>query len=213
MPPVPLDQITFDFFARYILTGFIIFIVRNAYVVAERPKIAEVALDIALFGLINQLVWQLAVWLSTVLHQTAISTSTTPAAVAGWTLGPRLAFFLEVLALPTLLGIVLGLALRGVWGQSFLRRLALPAIDPMPRAYDHVFSTRGTGFVIVTYKDGAQVFGYYGANSRAGRDPNRSELYLESLYLPQAGGSWTEMQPPRAILLNLADVRSIEFIA
>jgi hypothetical protein len=75
-----------------------------------------------------------------------------------------------------------------------------------------VFSTRSAGFVIVTYKDKTQVFGYYGPNSRAGRDPSRSELYLERLYLPQTQGPWQEMQPPRAILLNLSEVRSIEFI-
>jgi len=105
-----------------------------------------------------------------------------------------------------------GRALRSGWAQSVLRRMAMPVVDPLPRAYDHVFSTRPVGYVIVTYKDGTQVFGYYGEKSRAGRDANRSELYLERLYEQEGVEPWREMQPPRAVLLNLTDVRSIEFI-
>lgn len=212
MPPIPLDQISFEFFARYVLTGFIIFVIRNAYAVGERPKIGEIALDVALFSLINQLVWQLSTWFGGLALGAALKVSTTPDAVLGLVPGDRFAFFCEVVGLPILLGVALGQALRADWARSVLRRLAMPAVDPLPRAYDHVFSQRGTGYVIVTYKDKTQVYGWYGAESRAGRDPNRSELYLERVYVPHADGPWTEMQPPRAILLNLAEVRSIEFI-
>ena len=183
MPNVPLDPLTFDFFARFVLTGFLIYLIRSAYAVGERPRISEIALDIALFSLLNQLVWQLLTWVTPAAIDMLRGLSTSPVLFTGLGLPERLAFFREVLGLPVLLGILAGRALRSGWQRSLLRRLAMPVVDPLPRAYDHVFANRGVGFVIVTYRDGTQVYGYYGPNSRAGRDPARSELYLERIYL------------------------------
>lgn len=212
MPDIPLDLPTFEFFARYVLAGFIIFLIRQAYVAAERPKVADIALDIALLGLLNQLVFQFSAWVCVAIGNVAVRVSTAPEALPSLIPGPMASFFIETIAVPILIGIASGRALAKGWTHGVLRVLSIPIVDPLPRAYDHVFSTRGVGFVIVTYKDGTQVFGYYGEKSRAGRDPNRSELYLERLYLPQDVGPWEEMKPPRSVLLNLAEVRSIEFI-
>lgn len=212
MPDIPLDQATFDFFARYILSGFLIFLIRNAYVVGERPKIADVALDIVLFGLINQLVWQLLSSVLDLLGAAALAVSTTPEAILAFAPGPRLLFFAEVLALPILIGVLSGRALRKGWTEGLYRLLSIPLTDPIPRAFDHVFLTRGAGFVIVTFKDGTQLPGYYGKSSRVGRDPQRSEIYLQRLYRIGADGTWEELVPPRSILVNISDVRSIEFL-
>lgn len=188
MPDIPLEPASFEFFARYVLTGFIIFVVRIGFVRAERPKIADVVLDIAMFSLLNQLVWQLVVWMGEGLHQLAHASGAAPSTIHAFFPGERVAFFLECLVLPSLIGVLSGLALARGWSRGLLRALSIPVVDPLPRAYDHVFARRGTGFVIVTYKDGTQIFGYYGEDSRAGRDPARSEIYLERLYQPQPDG-------------------------
>lgn len=125
---------------------------------------------------------------------------------------PTGAFFLEVLVLPVLIGAISGHALRTRWARGVLRVVSLPVVDPIPRAYDHVFTTRGPGFVILTFRDGCTIHGYYGPASRPGRDPGRSEVYLERLYQVRDDGQWLETDPPRAALISLEGLRAIEFI-
>jgi hypothetical protein len=213
MPVLTYSPLTFEFFARYVIAGFIIFLIRNAFVVGERPKLGDISLDVVLFGLVNQLVWQFIVWVSGGFASMAKALSTSPQAFTGLKLDDNLIFYLEVLFLPIAIGLVSGKLLRNGWQSVALRTLSMPIVDPIPRAYDHVFSMRSEGFVIVTYKDGTQIFGYYGSDSRAGRDPNRSELYLERMYEPgKDDGQWKEVKPPRSVLLSLSELRSIEFI-
>jgi hypothetical protein len=72
----------------------------------------------------------------------------------------RLPFFLEVLVLPVLLGLALGLNLRRGWNEALLRRLSMPIVQPTRRAYDHLFGEiRRESFLIVTYEDGTTVYG------------------------------------------------------
>ncbi len=202
-----LTPANFEFFARYLLAGFILMSVRSWFVAAQRPKPTEVLFDAIILSLINQLVFLLlspaGVWL--------------PAPVASllqMVTDQRAAFFFEILALPALLGALFGSALARNWNIAFLRRFAMPNIHPTQRAYDFAFAQRaGPGFVIVTYRDGTEVFGYFGARSLAATDDQRSDIYLERLYSVDAQGQWTEAIPPRSALLVLEDIRSIEFIS
>jgi hypothetical protein len=202
----------FEFFARFVLSGFVIFLVRNAYVVGERPKFSEFALDIGLYSLVNQLIWRLMGWLLSLIFAALTKMSTAPESLPRLVPGEDLQFYLEVLVLPICIGIVTGKAMRDGWLTGPFKALSIPIVDPVPRAYDHVFSQRDVGFVIVTFRDGQRVYGYYGNASRAGRDPARSEIYLERLYSIDETGQWIEMKPSRSVLVNLSDLRAIEFL-
>lgn len=210
--PFPLNDDAFAFLARYALAGFIIFMIRNAYVVGERPKLGEIAFDVLLFSLINRLVWALLSEGGSLVHAGLGALTEAPERLDRIVPTSTGAFFLEVLALPFLIGIVSGHALRWGWARGVLRVVSLPVVDPIPRAYDHVFSTRGPGFVILSFKDGRTIHGYYGPASRAGRDPGRSEIFLERLYVVDDDGQWLETLPPRAALISLDGLRAIEFI-
>lgn len=203
-----LNATAFEFFARYVLAGFIVFVIRNAYVVGERPKVAEVALDIVLFGLLSQLLASLCAGLALA----ALEPSANPARLALFEPGTKVRLFLDALLAPAVVGVVTGHALRFGWAKGVARAVALPVNDPIRRAYDHVFASRPAGYVILTFETGLQVYGWYGPNSRAGRDPGRSEIYLERIYSVDSVGTWTEMVPRRAALIVLAGLRSIEFL-
>jgi hypothetical protein len=202
--PDLISPANFDFFARYLLAGFILMSVRSSFVSAQRPRPTEVLFDAVFLSLVNQLIFlaivSLALWL-------------VPVTAARLRPDGRLVFFLEVLALPVLLGIVWGNALARDWKIASLRRLMMPNVHPTERAYDFAFARRpGPGFVIVTYKDGMQVFGYFGYRSLAATDDRRSDIYLERLYSVGEDGQWSETMPSRSALLMLDDIRSIEFI-
>lgn len=190
---------TFDFFAKYLVAGYIVMIVRARFIVSERPKATEIIVEAVILSLINQLVFQLIIW---PLPERAITL-----------IGPRALFFAEVLVLSSLIGLILGANLSRGWNRAVLRRLSLPVIQPIQRAHDFAFgNNRQPGLVIVRYADGTCVYGYFGPASLAASDTNRSDLFLERLYSVDEAGQWSETQPLRGALISLTDVRSIEFL-
>ena len=194
---------TFEFFARYVIAGFVLWSVRSRYIAGERPRNAEVFLEVVVLSLVNQLVF--------------VGLSGLVAALlpkdAAVNLSADLALLLEVLLLPIILGIAFGVNLRRGWDRAVLRRLAMPVQNPVRTGYDFAFAERARpGFVIVTFQDGREVRGYFGTNSLASSDADRRDIFLERVYDIDQDQEWREPVPPRSAYLSLADVRSIEFL-
>ena len=185
----------FEFFARFLLAGFLIISIRSRFVVGERPKVSEALVEAVILSLINQLAFTVAVTLVSFGYD-----------VAG--VPERLLFFVEILVTPTLLGLLLGWYLARGWNDALLRRLAMPVQNPVRRAYDHAFSLMPTErFVILTFADGTKVYGLYGENSLAATDAARSDIFLERLYDVAADGQWFEQIPSRSAQIGRASCR------
>ena len=190
---------TFDFFAKYLVAGYIVMIVRARFIVSERPKATEIIVEAVILSLINQLVFLFITW---PIPLDALKS-----------IGPRGLLFAEVLGLSSIIGLLLGANLSRGWNRAVLRRLAMPIVQPIQRAHDFAFGTnRQPGLVIVRYADGTCVYGYFGPASLAASDTPRSDLFLERLYTVDETGQWSETRPLRGALISLTDVRSIEFL-
>jgi len=138
---------TFEFFAKYLLAGYVVFIVRSWFVLGLRPKPPEVVVEAIVLSLINQLVF-FFVW------------PLLPESMVG-TFDPKILLFAEVLVFPTVIGILLGWNLSRGWNNAFLRRLSAPIVHPVQRAHDFAFgNSRPPSLVIVTYEDGTTVRGF-----------------------------------------------------
>ena len=189
----------FEFFARYLLAGLIIIWTRSLFVVGERPRLTDALVEAVVLSLINQLTFLVLAALTSL--------------VWSYPVPPRFSFFLEVLVQPACLGAIFGWNLAYGWNHALLRRMAMPVPSPIRRAYDLAFTQKPVkGYVIVTFADGTSVYGYFGANSLAATDASRSDIYLERIYDVDPEGQWFEKVPPRAALLSLAGMRSIEFL-
>jgi hypothetical protein len=199
---------TFEFFARYLLAGFVIYAVRGFYVLGDRPKQTEIIFEAVVLSLINQFVWLFV-----------------QPALLGWNLIPglptyleigqssRFLFFTEILLQPTVIGLVLGHNLSRGWNAAILRRLSMPVVQPTRRAFDHVFGEiRQASFIIMTYDDSTRVYGYLGEGSFIGSDTMSGDIFVERLY-EVADGKWRETRPLRSAWLSMAGVRSIEFLS
>ncbi len=202
---------TFEFFARYVLSGFLIILVANAFIFGRKPKTSEALLEIVLYSLLNQLVWFLLSSLVLWFHGLFVE--------VGVLLPDRLkpnanvSFYLQVLVQPVAIGWLIGLSRRNRWLHPISRALSLPIADPYPRAYDHVFAEfEGEKLVIVAFEDGKNIYGLFGYNSRASRDPEHSEIYVQQLYDVDGTGKWKASDPPKSAFINLDGVRAIEFI-
>ena len=197
---------TFEFFARYLLAGFVIISVRSRLTASRSPKPGEILLDAVVLSLINQAVF---------LGIGAIFASMTGAVVSEMQFGAginSLAFYAEILLCPVFLGIVFGrFAGSGTVG-FVLRRLSMPGTHPIAEAYDFAFAGgKQKGFVILTYDDDTVIYGYFGDRSLAATDDKRSDIYLEALYVVDEG-QWKLASPPRSAWISLAGIRSIEFL-
>ena len=122
-------------------------------------------------------------------------------------------FYVKVLIIPTSLGVMIGWSLNSGWKNAFLRRLYLPATHPVETGHDFAFGNyRESCFVLATYQDSTLIGGYFGENSLAASNSEKSDLYLERVYAIDRNGKWTEPMPARSGLISLSNVRSIEFL-
>ncbi|MFN6979577.1 MAG: DUF6338 family protein, partial [Gemmobacter sp.] len=155
---------TFEFFARHLLAGFVLFSVRARFVTVPPARTSEFAFELVVLSLINQAVFAGLAWAA-------------EAAGLG-ALPPRAAFLAEVVALPALLGIAFGVILRDETRLPGLRRIALPVMRPSDNAWDRLFASGvKPGLVMVTWKDGTQILGRLGEMSYAATAAEGRDLY------------------------------------
>lgn len=206
------DPANVGVFARFVVAGYLILSIRNAYVLNDRAALSEVSLDILLYSLLNQMVWVVVVYVAGGVQRAIIAASSQPQHFQGQ-LGPTTVLLLETLVLPLILGGLLGYALRHGAGAKVAARLAMPMVGSTKRTYDAVFSSFvRPGYIVITLEDETVANGYFGTKSHAGRDPARSEIFLEEIFSIGDNGQWQPFSPPRSALISLAKLRSIEFI-
>lgn len=199
-----LSPETFEFFARYLLAGYVVILVRSRFVHGARTKTGELLIEAVIFSLLVQA----ALYFTSPALGWFWSVIGTP-----FTLPGKLTLFAEVLLIPAILGFILGKNLSSGWNNAILRKLSMPIVHPARRAHDFAFGNdRNPCLVILTYDDGTVVRGYFGENSLAASDDARSDIYLERLYDEDQDGQWVELSPGRSGLISLAGLRSIEFL-
>ena len=195
-----LNPATFEFFAKYLLAGYVFLSARSWLVTGERPKPNETIIEAVILSLLNQLIWRFGTsWVAALLPITVT----------------ELLLFVEVVVQPVVLGLVVGWTVRADWLPSGLRRLFMPLTKPSENAWDRLFSVGVTpGLLLITYKDGTQIMGFFGQKSYAATAERDRDIYLETLYemYGEAPEEWIESYPSRSAYVKLDDVRSIEFI-
>ena len=156
---------TFEFFARFLLAGFVTMSARARFVTGERPKLSETVAEAVILSLVNQFLFRtIFFWL--------------PAAIDG----PRETEFLllaEVLILPGALGLFAGWLVSRNWMPDGARRLILPVTRPVPQAFDHAFAQAFELPVIhtVATPEGHEGGAWTGDGVQVGRD-NEDARYL-----------------------------------
>lgn len=202
-----LSPETFEFFARYLLAGYVVILVRSHFVSGIRMHTSELLLEALVFSLLIQMLLFFAGPALGWLYSLAVPSAPAPI------LPDRMVLFIDVLVVPSALGALLGRHLASGGQNTLLRHLAQPLSHQSPRAHDFAFAqARQPCLVAVTYTDGTVLRGYFGARSMASGIDARSDIYLERLYSVDKDGHWQPVTPARSGLLSLDKVRSIEFL-
>ena len=83
---------------------------------------------------------------------------------------------------------------------------------PVDSAWNYYFSQRQACYLIVVFKDGARVGGFFGPNSFATNTPGPMQLYVEREWVLNDEGAFErEAESSKGLLLLMADVVRIEF--
>ncbi len=198
---------SFEFFARYLLAGYVVIIVRSRFILGVRAKASELVIEAVIFSLLIQL----AVIFLRIPVVFAVGYFSDPNQSV--VISPNLALFLEVLIFPTFVGLILGWNLSSGWNNTILRRLSMPIVHPVQRAHDFAFgNAREPCLVLLTFEDDTVIRGFFGETSLAASDASRSDIYLERLYIEDETGQWSAPNPGRSGLISLSGIRSIEFL-
>jgi len=96
--------------------------------------------------------------------------------------------------------------------RSLLAKLGVYVPHAMTSAWDWRFSRLTDCLVTITLKDGSRVYGWYGAGSFIGSDPQNRDLYIAQVYDVDDRGTWTLTTPGKGIYIGAGEVRLIEFI-
>ncbi len=111
----------------------------------------------------------------------------------------------------------LGLGLACGWLQQSeivgrsLTRFGFRTIHPAPTAWDWHFGQTKPYWVLVTLKNGEQVYGLFGTKSFAGDDPNHRDLYIEAVFRLLETEEWAPVEDSAGILIAPDEIAAIEF--
>lgn len=121
-----------------------------------------------------------------------------------------LLWIVTLMIIPTVGGVLFGIAAQREWLHRALQFLRLRPVHVIPTAWEWQFSRiDGSSWVIVTLKDGSTVFGLFGSTSFASSEPTERDIFIESVYSAADDGKWTSMG--RGVLVPHGEIRCIEF--
>lgn len=90
-------------------------------------------------------------------------------------------------------------------------KLNISKMDPIPSAWDYVFSRSEGSWVVVSLEDGRTVYGKYSSNSFSSSDAQERDLYLEAIYDTDDNNNWIEIPNNKGVLIAGNNIRTIEF--
>jgi hypothetical protein len=193
-----------------VLPGWVFVTVLNRGVRESQPGERQMLLEITFAGVLIHL---LAIaWTLRVGREVLAGPQDHAAELAAWVV-------VVFVLLPAALGLTLAAAAawadrrRQPWVRSVLARVGLAESSRMDSAWILSFrQQRGAVFVKVHMRDGSIVGGRFSHDSGVAANPERRDLYLETLWHLDARGWFRDPYPNSSgVWINGADITRIEF--
>ena len=116
-----------------------------------------------------------------------------------------------IVALPALLGFLLGVVSQKELIYRALRWIGLNPIHRILTAWDWKFSDMSGEWVLVTLKDGTRIGGLCGRDSFISSNPDERDLYIESTDPVDGGGRHSTSDERRGVWIAGGEISTIEF--
>lgn len=126
---------------------------------------------------------------------------------------PWLWSFLQFFLVPLVIGITWMVVDQKEWFYRACEHFKLDVEHHIPTSWEWAFKQkRQPGYVTVLLKDGTRLYGTWTERSFASSSPMERDLYLERQWTVDDAGTWTELAPPRPLLICSKEVSAIEII-
>jgi hypothetical protein len=190
-----LNVETLGWFLALVFPGFVSLKVYSLVIPSARRQGGEVAFDLLAYGTINA-----------GINLPMLTTVRSAYAAPDWL--EAAAFGTALLVVPALTGFVFAQLRK----SGFLAGLGI--LHPIPRAWDFYFRQGRRALVIITFKDGNMIGGYFGSDSFASSFPHEDDLYIERVCRvdPETGGIVRFVPNSSGMLIHRSDCKTIEFI-
>lgn len=118
------------------------------------------------------------------------------------------------LLLPVPLGFAAGVARQFEWPRRIIEKFGLETFEAhrIPTAWDRVFSKITNSWIVVTFNDETQVYGWYGDESYVSSDPDERDLFISHVVKVSENGDKEFVENTKGVYINARDIRTIEFI-
>lgn len=113
---------------------------------------------------------------------------------------------------PLLVGAVLVFFDQSERFYALTKRAGLRPVHHTPTAWDYTFRRREPSFALVHLTDGSQIAGAWIDDSFASSTSGDRDVYLAQMFKVEDDGKWTEVVPPRSILICGGSIQMVEFI-
>jgi hypothetical protein len=96
--------------------------------------------------------------------------------------------------------------------QKLAERLGYNTINPIPLAWDYIFSKQQANWVIVTLANGDKFYGLFSSESFASSESEEKDIFIEKLYTLNEKNIWVKVENSKGVYLPGNVIQSIEFL-
>jgi len=112
-----------------------------------------------------------------------------------------------------IIAVFIGIVRKKEWIKRILLKLNISISNPIPNAWDYYFSKQNEAiWVIVTLKNGKEIYGLFGCNSFVSSDYEERDLYIEKVYNIDDHMKWIDNPQSKGILICKDEIETIEFL-
>lgn len=133
--------------------------------------------------------------------------------LSNWVLsGSNLAWLVQGLLGPLIVGVILGVLAATGWCRNVLQWMGIRLVHPLPTAWDYCFTRPSAGLVEVTLKDGSRISGWLRpGDSFASSTGKDHDLFIGNVFFPDESGNLNRAKPPRSAYIGPGEIRLIMF--
>lgn len=178
----------------FFVPGFISIKIYDLLVPTEKRDFSKSVLEVISYSCIN---FALLFWILILINQERFYEQH-----KFWYFGLT---FLVIFIFPIIWPIIL----KNLLSSKFLRG---KIIHPIPKAWDYIFATGESFWILVHLENGDLIGGLYGENSFASSFPNEQDLYLEEAWNVNEEGQFIEkIDETGGLLITEQEIEFLEF--
>ncbi len=198
-----MNSISYDLiygFGSFIIPGFFTYLIMGEPI-GRKHVTRETSLFIyVLLGFFNLPIWSIYLMLLGQDDRYYVYSNYT---ITDWTV--------KVIIIPVITGIVLNMIRRNKHVRIFLNKLGLNIGYPIATAWEYVFRTLKSKWVIVTLKNGSEIYALMGEGSYYSVEGEEGDIYITKMYECKGDKKWREIRNSSGIWINKSDITFIEF--